>query len=1061
MEEQLTKRQQKLLTKLSKAEESSGRRPYTPPDKEKPVNKLALLKHLVIVLLVAAGLLWLKSGESWYDELVSTTTNLDFDPYKVLDVPRNAPASTIKKRYRELSLIWHPDRRESCDEECHVFFDRITEAHKILSSPQKRQLYDTTAKVLEKTGSMFTSDMHPFEYVYSPEVWDNIVKPSVEGKQLGMVNHISGVWVVFVAPPSSLTSHILPIWSDLAAKYYGRISFLRIDASDPSYESRMPFRIRMQPAFFMLSPVDAPLFYSDLSKFSPASFVEWVNTNMPSPFTRWQGTDEALAEYLLNGRNEENKIPVAVISNKLPGTVLKAAAIKTESTLEWIQPPSSRFMDYMGENVQQNVARIKEGAALVTRLNDTGYVKIIASKAYKLDGASYGAITKENMDETTAGKYLKLMTGLSKRIIAGNAVTGYRENYRYLCGSADKTTYCYVKKNQHKFEPQFSLLQKELAAKNETIQRVYLPPKHRASQMSGLLDGVSGCSGVLLQLQQEKIACVQEDGTIGEWQDTGDTSRYFPRLRKTNWEIACRWALTHPLMSAMIVSFPVMTYQLIMYFINRKRANNKANIMHGDSHGAQPLIPPVGLPDLGQPDRSWRPSPVHITDVHDTDVNTLNFSHSLRDSEDAKTSPVPSDIETETVITEASVSIHQATAGSVGILSHGYITHERTSTKPHPPPSATELLITEPATGFVGQIPSTTEISSTEASSTEPLSTETARTETALTETALGETSTSALADEQTHSTASLSGEDRLERAYNSSVPYYGGELPSAYFDGQTSSTSTTTSPPRVYAPLMMYNLDDMLQKPAPPLSPYVRKPQETVIYCYPFADGEIMTKCKQGVETMEATGVYIPMMNEVQTKKSERYYEYIERVRAHRLPGGRNPTVYGVAYDNPNWELIIDILNSHAKLFDGIMLEWVGAKACIWNINKPARQQIDTILEKAGPISYFFRQQDCDQYLLKRAGTNGAFFNPNSEVDVMDLNVTKGKFPVFLKPVFPCFQGEEGPCYQAFRDYPEESCSDRQKYSFSPFEPLGGLMMYLRNETCHGLNDHDLYSVI
>ena len=68
--------------------------------------------------------------------------------YDLLEVPKDAPESDIKKAYRRLSLQYHPDRNS--DPEAETKFKEINEAHEILSDSNKRQQYD-----MESSG-------HPF-----------------------------------------------------------------------------------------------------------------------------------------------------------------------------------------------------------------------------------------------------------------------------------------------------------------------------------------------------------------------------------------------------------------------------------------------------------------------------------------------------------------------------------------------------------------------------------------------------------------------------------------------------------------------------------------------------------------------------------------------------------------------------------------------------------------------------------------------------------------------------------------------------------------------------------
>jgi molecular chaperone DnaJ len=63
------------------------------------------------------------------------------DYYKVLDVPRTAAETEIKKAYRRLAMKYHPDRNPD-DHECEAKFKEAKEAYEVLSDAQKRATYD-------------------------------------------------------------------------------------------------------------------------------------------------------------------------------------------------------------------------------------------------------------------------------------------------------------------------------------------------------------------------------------------------------------------------------------------------------------------------------------------------------------------------------------------------------------------------------------------------------------------------------------------------------------------------------------------------------------------------------------------------------------------------------------------------------------------------------------------------------------------------------------------------------------------------------------------------------
>ncbi len=63
------------------------------------------------------------------------------DYYRTLGVARNAGPDEIKSAYRKLALKYHPDRNQG-NKEAEATFKEINEAYEVLSTPEKRQVYD-------------------------------------------------------------------------------------------------------------------------------------------------------------------------------------------------------------------------------------------------------------------------------------------------------------------------------------------------------------------------------------------------------------------------------------------------------------------------------------------------------------------------------------------------------------------------------------------------------------------------------------------------------------------------------------------------------------------------------------------------------------------------------------------------------------------------------------------------------------------------------------------------------------------------------------------------------
>jgi hypothetical protein len=81
---------------------------------------------------------------------------------------------------------------------------------------------------------------------------------------------------------------------------------------------------------------------------------------------------------------------------------------------------------------------------------------------------------------------------------------------------------------------------------------------------------------------------------------------------------------------------------------------------------------------------------------------------------------------------------------------------------------------------------------------------------------------------------------------------------------------------------------------------------EDTFVYCYPFNEKQIVEKCSMAKD-FHAVGVYVPMMMEVQMKHEMSWYSELRRLK--RLT---NLKVVGIAYEMPNWDLIVNVRISY-----------------------------------------------------------------------------------------------------------------------------------------------------
>ena len=72
-------------------------------------------------------------------------SDTDKDYYKILGVDEKSSEDEIKKAYRKLSMLHHPDKNGNT-EESKLMFQDLNNAYSTLSDPQKRRMYDMMRK---------------------------------------------------------------------------------------------------------------------------------------------------------------------------------------------------------------------------------------------------------------------------------------------------------------------------------------------------------------------------------------------------------------------------------------------------------------------------------------------------------------------------------------------------------------------------------------------------------------------------------------------------------------------------------------------------------------------------------------------------------------------------------------------------------------------------------------------------------------------------------------------------------------------------------------------------
>jgi DnaJ family protein B protein 4 len=127
--------------------------------------------------------------------------------YEILEIESNSTPDDIKKSYRKLSLLHHPDKNGNSVESINKIQD-INEAYDVLSDPEKKMMYDNESNG-QMNGMMFPPDM--------PMDFQNILSSMFQMNDFGSDTHTFRVFCngngppnFIRAPPSIVKTILIP-----------------------------------------------------------------------------------------------------------------------------------------------------------------------------------------------------------------------------------------------------------------------------------------------------------------------------------------------------------------------------------------------------------------------------------------------------------------------------------------------------------------------------------------------------------------------------------------------------------------------------------------------------------------------------------------------------------------------------------------------------------------------------------------------------------------------------------------------------------------------------------
>ena len=112
-----------------------------------------------------------------------TKENKTEDLYSLLGIKNTATNSEIRKAYRRLGFLCHPDKNKT-DPDASSRFANITRAYKILSNPESKKVYDETGEYDDEgQGNINIEEtLTYFRKIYTPKDIEDFEKKYVGSK---------------------------------------------------------------------------------------------------------------------------------------------------------------------------------------------------------------------------------------------------------------------------------------------------------------------------------------------------------------------------------------------------------------------------------------------------------------------------------------------------------------------------------------------------------------------------------------------------------------------------------------------------------------------------------------------------------------------------------------------------------------------------------------------------------------------------------------------------------------------------------------------------------------
>ncbi|XP_014248269.1 dnaJ homolog subfamily C member 10-like [Cimex lectularius] len=248
--------------------------------------------------------------------------------YDLLGVSKSATHQEIRKAYKKLALILHPDKN-SDDKNAQEKFLKITRAYEVLKDEAKRKHYDLHGDDVPYTHTKYQSYYY---YEHQFGLYDDdphvITLSGISDFENSVENMESSQWfIVFYSPLCMSCHHAAPMWSKLAEEMNGALSFGAVNCEDDWQICRHKADINAYPTY-VLFPSRTTLVGSKNKEELRNFIIGRLTTDTVNVWTQndWDQIKEKHNSWLLilksNDHDKDNQKIVSAMMKGLIGVAL-------------------------------------------------------------------------------------------------------------------------------------------------------------------------------------------------------------------------------------------------------------------------------------------------------------------------------------------------------------------------------------------------------------------------------------------------------------------------------------------------------------------------------------------------------------------------------------------------------------------------------------------------------------------------------------------------------------------------------------------------------------------